>query len=47
MRASSQKWNSECKGKNDDYYYYYYYYYYYTRLMASLQDNMGKPVPEK
>ena len=36
-----------------DYYYYYYYYYnyhyhyYYTRLTASFQDNLGKPVPER
>jgi len=36
----------QSKGKNDDYYYYYYYYYY-TRLTASLQDSMGKPVPER
>jgi len=27
--------------------YHYYYYYYYTHLMASFQDNLGKPIPER
>jgi len=31
---------------NDDYYYCYYNYYD-SRLMASFQDNLGKPVPER
>ena len=26
---------------------YMYYYYYYACLMASFQDNLGKPVPER